>query len=35
MVRLAVLATQTMSAKALESVEELFGSENVEALVIS
>ncbi|HBH6889044.1 UvrD-helicase domain-containing protein [Serratia bockelmannii] len=35
MVRLAVLATQTMSDKALESVEELFGSENVEGLVIS
>lgn len=35
MVRLAVLATQTMSNKALESVEELFGSENVEGLVIS
>lgn len=35
MVRLAVLATQTMSVKALESVEELFGSENVEGLIIS
>lgn len=34
MVRLAVLATQTMSNKALESVEELFGSENVEGLSI-
>ena len=35
MVRLAVLATQTMSVKALESVEELFGSENVEGLIIT
>lgn len=35
MVRLAVLATQTISDKALESVEELFGSENVEGLTIS
>ncbi|TQO08939.1 UNVERIFIED_ORG: DNA helicase-2/ATP-dependent DNA helicase PcrA [Citrobacter freundii] len=35
MVRLAVLATQTLSVKALESVEELFGSENVEGLIIS
>lgn len=35
MVRLAVLATQTMSDKALESAEELFGSENVEGLIIS
>ncbi|WPA93425.1 UvrD-helicase domain-containing protein [Providencia zhijiangensis] len=34
MIRLAVLATQTMSDKALELVEELFGSENVEGLDI-
>lgn len=35
MIRLAVLATQTMSDKALESIEDLFGSENVEGLIIS
>lgn len=35
MIRLAVLATQTMSDKALEAMEDLFGRENVEGLVIT
>ncbi|HBD7023433.1 UvrD-helicase domain-containing protein [Citrobacter portucalensis] len=35
MIRLAVLATQNMSDKALEAMEDLFGRENVEGLVIT
>lgn len=35
MVRLAVLATQTISEIALRAVEELFGGKNVEGLNIS